>query len=134
MAKIVFLMIKNLVLKLWVENSCFWKTFKLILMHFIHEITWVELFLHNLLLFFENFKFLEFQPIKNSLIFNHCSQPDSIGIQSMHDWSKLKNFQFLSFWPKFFFMHRLCLGFTCIELFSVSILQFCSHISRCFHT
>ena len=44
-----------------------------------------------------------------------------------------KKFQFLSIWPIFFFLHHLCLGFTCIALFSVSILQFCSHISHCFH-
>ena len=47
---------------------------------------------------------------------------------------KLKNFQFLSFWQKKIFMHHLCLGFTCSALFSVSILQFCNHISHCFHT
>ena len=41
----------------------------------------------------------------------------SIGIRSMLDRSKLENFQFLSFWPIFFFMHHLCLGFTCIALF-----------------
>ena len=93
-------------------------------MHFIHEIIWIEWFLHNLLQFFKKFKFLEFRPIecvfrliKNPLIFNHCSLPDSIGIHSMLDQSKLKNFQFLSFWPIFFFMHHLCLGFTCIALF-----------------
>ena len=36
--------------------------------------------------------------------------------QLVFDQSKLKNFQFLSIWPKFFFMHHLCLGFTCIAL------------------
>ena len=93
-------------------------------MHFIHEIIWIEWFLHNLLQFFKKFKFLEFppiecvfRPIKNPLIFNHCSLPNSIGIHSMLDQSKLKNFQFLSFWPIFFCMHHLCLGFTCIALF-----------------
>ena len=37
--------------------------------------------------------------------------------QLMFDQSQLKNFQFLCFWPNFFFMHHLCLGFTCIALF-----------------
>ena len=32
--------------------------------------------------------------------------PNSIGIRSMLDWSKLKNFQFLSIWPKIFCMHH----------------------------
>ena len=115
---------KILFLKFWVENKCFWKNFKLILMHFIHEIIWVKWFLHNLLLFFKKFKFLEFRsikcvfrPIENPLIFNHCSLPNSIGIQSMLDRSKLENFQFLSFWPNFF---------------SLSILHFCNHISHFF--
>ena len=34
----------------------------------------------------------------------------------------------------FFFLHHLCSEFTCIALFSVSILQFCSYISHCCHT
>ena len=94
-------------------------------MHFIHEIIWIEWFLHNLLQFFKKFKFLEFRPIecvfrliKNPLIFNHCSLPDSIGIHLMLDQSKLKNFQFLSFWPIFFFhasfvfrIHMHCIDF-----------------------
>ena len=59
----------------------------------------------------------------------------SIDIRSMLDRSKLKNFQFLSFWPNFVFMHHLCLGFTCIKLFfciHLSVLQ--SYLSHCFHT
>ena len=133
-------MIKNLVLKFWVENSCFWKTFKLILMHFIYEITWVEVFLYNLLQFFQKFKFPEFRsiecvfrPIENPLIFNHDFLPDLIGIRSTLDQSKLENCQFLDFWP-IFFMHHLCLGFTYIASFFVFILQFCNHISHCFLT
>ena len=105
-------------------------------MHFIHEITWVEVFLHNLWQFFKKFKFPEFRSIEcvfrlieNPLIFNHCSLSDSIGIWSMLDHSKLKNFQFLSFWPNFQFLY---LGFTCIALFFIFILQFCSHISHFF--
>ena len=38
--------VKILFLKFWIENKCFWKSFKLILMHFIHEIIWFECFLH----------------------------------------------------------------------------------------
>ena len=77
LAKIVFLMIKNLVLKFWVENSCFWKTFKLILMHFILEIPWFEYFLHNLLQFFKKFSFPEFRLIE-------CD------FQSVENWKFLK--------------------------------------------
>ena len=43
--------------------------------------------------------------------------PDSIDIRLILDQLQLKNFQFLCFWPIFFFMHHLCLGFTCIALF-----------------
>ena len=41
----------------------------------------------------------------------------------MLDRSKQKNFQFLSIWLVYFFFQNLCLWFTCIALFSVSILQ-----------
>ena len=103
LAKIVFLIIKNLVLKFQVEKSCFSKTFKLILMHSINEIFWFEYFLHKLLQFFKKSNFPEFrsieyvfQLIENPLIFNHDFLPDSIVIRSMLDQSKLKNFQFLN--------------------------------------
>ena len=39
--------VKILFLKFFVENKCFSKTFKLILMHFIHEINWFDCFLHK---------------------------------------------------------------------------------------
>ena len=74
-----------------------------------------------------------FWQIENPLIFNHCSLSNSIGIRSMLDRSKLKIFQFLSFWPICLFMHHLCLGFIFIALSFVSILHFCSHISHCIH-
>ena len=51
--------------------------------------------------------------------------PDLISARLMLDWSKLKNFQFLSFWPKIFFTHHLCLGFTCIAFF-FSLYPSCS--------
>ena len=126
--------------KIWVEYKCFWKIFYLILMHFIHKILCFEEFLHKIALFFKNLGFPDFQSIECDFrsiekfhIFQVLLLPNSIGIRSMLNRSKLKNFQFLSFWPNFF-MHHLCLGFTCIVLFFVSILQFCSYISHCFHT
>ena len=45
-----------------------------------------------------------------------------------------KNFLVFKYLTNLFFLRHLCLGFTCIALFYVSILQFCSHISHCFHT
>ena len=141
MAKIVFLMIKNLILKFWVENSCFWKTFKLILMHFIHEITFVELFQHNLLQVFKNSNFQNFNRL--NVFFDRSKIPWFLIIALSLTWLMFnrcsidrnwKNFQFLCFLPIFFFMNHLYLVFTCIALFFVSILQFCSHISNCFYT
>ena len=93
--------------------------------------------------FFKKFKFLEFrsiecvfQPIKNPLIFNHYFLPNSIGIRLMLDQSKLKIFQFLNFWPIFFFFYAsfvFRIHMHCI-VFSLSILHFCSHIFHYFHT
>ena len=98
-------------------------------------------FLHKIALFFKNLFFLDFrsiEPVFRSIkivikIFD-LSLPDSIDVQSILNRSQLKNFQFLCFWPKFFFhasfvfrIHMYCIVF-------VSILQFCSHISQCFHT
>ena len=59
-------------------------------------------------------------------------------VQLMFDWSSTdrnwKIFSFLKFWPICFFHASFMIGFTCIPLFSVSILQFCSYISHFFHT
>ena len=81
-------------------------------------------FLHKIALFFKNLFFLDFrsiEPVFRSIeiaikIFG-LSLPDSIDVRSILDRSQLKNFQFLYFLPQFFFMHHLCLGFTCIALF-----------------
>ena len=52
--------VKILFWKLWVEFKCFWKTFKLILIHFIHEIKWFEWFLHKTSFVFQNFQISRF--------------------------------------------------------------------------
>ena len=95
--------------EIWVEFMCFWKTFNLILMHFIHEILCFEEILHKIALFFKNFIFLDFRsiesvsrPIEIAIKIFGLILSDSIGVRSMLDRSKLKNFQFLSFWPNFF--------------------------------
>ena len=127
--------------KIWVEYKCFWKTFHLILMHSIHKILCFEEFLHKIALFFKNFVFPDFQSIES------VSRPIEIAIKNFGlnlptrlafdrcsiDWNwKISVFKYLT---RFFFMHHLCLGFTCIALiFFVSIVQFCSHICHCFHT
>ena len=64
--------------------------------------------------------------------------PDSIGIWLMLDQSKLKNFQFLSFWPNFFYasfmfrIHMHCTVF-CIHLAILQLyVSLFSHIT-CIH-
>ena len=68
---------------------------------------------------FPDFRLIElvFRSIKIAIKIFGLSLPDSIDVWSILDWSQLQNFQFLCFRPKFFFMHHLCLGFTCIALF-----------------
>ena len=75
-------------------------------------------------MFFKNMILLDFRSIE--LVFRSIkiaikifglSLPDSIDGRLILDRLQLKNFQFLCFWPKIFFMHHLCLGFTCIALF-----------------
>ena len=46
------------------KKKCFWKTFKLILMHFIHEILWIECFLHKTSIVFQKSSFPEFLSIE----------------------------------------------------------------------
>ena len=120
---------KSCLWKIWVEFMYFWKTFKLILMHFIHEISWFECFLHKTSSVFQKFHFSRFSIDRGCFSTNwKCVKifglnlPDSIGIWSMLNRSKLNFFWFLSFWI-FFSMHHLCLGFTCIALF------FCIHLA-----
>ena len=87
-------------------------------------------------LIFPNFRSIEpvFRSIEIAIKIFGLSLPDSINVRSILDRSQLKNFQFLYFLPQFFFhasfvfrIHMHCIVF-------VFILQFCSHISHCFHT
>ena len=125
-------MLENLIER--IENINVWRTgFKTCVFekHFISysciifiKYNALRSFCTKLLWFFKNLFFLEFrliEPVFRSIkiaikIFG-LSMPDSIDVRSILDWSQLKNFQFLCFWPKFFSMHHLCLGFTCIALF-----------------
>ena len=75
-------------------------------------------------MFFKNLIFLDFRSIepifwsiKIAIKIFGLSLPNSIDVRSILDRSQMENFQFLCFWPKYFFMHHLCLGFTYIALF-----------------
>ena len=107
------------------NSSVFWKTFRLILMHFFFILNNVFWRISALKCFvFQKSDFSRLSIDRTCFSINrNCdknfglSLPDSIDVRSILDWSQLKNFQFLCFWPNFFFMHHLCLGFTCIVLF-----------------
>ena len=127
--------------KIWVEYKCFWKTFHLILMHSIHKILCFEEFLHKIILFFKNLVFSRFL-IDWVWFAINWKIPDFSSLASAWIyWYSIdarpietEKFSIFKYLTNLFFLHHLCLGFTCILLFSVSILQFCSHISYCFHT
>ena len=52
---------KNLVFgRSWLNSNVFWKTFKLIIMHFIHEINWFEWFPHKTSFVFQKFQISRF--------------------------------------------------------------------------
>ena len=94
-------------------------------MHFIHEILCFEEFLHKIALFFKNLIFPDFwsikpvsRPIEIAIKFFCLNLPDSISSRSMLDRLKMKNFQFPSLWPNFFFhasfmfrIHMHCIDF-----------------------
>ena len=124
--------------KIWVEFKCFWKTFRLIVMHFFFIKQWALRSFCIKMLCFSKFWF--FQTFNRSNLFFDQSKlwlKFLVWVYLtwlMFDRSQLKNLSFLCFWPNFFFyasfvfrIHMHCIVF-------VSILQFCSHISHCFHT
>ena len=110
--------------KIWIKFKCFWKTFHLILMpFFLKQCAFrsfcIKVLRFSKIWFFQTFDWLNepvFRSIEIAIKIFGLSLPDSIDIRSILDWLQLKNFQFLCFWPKIFFMHHLCLGFTCIAL------------------
>ena len=81
---------KSHCLENWVQNLCFWKTFDLILMHFIHQIQCFEEFLHKIALIFQKFVF--FQNFDRSNLFFNQSKlrlktlVSPYLFQSMLDW------------------------------------------------
>ena len=96
--------------KIWVDFKCFWKTFKLILMHFIHEICCFEWLLHKMVSVFQ--KFHNFRISINRCFFSTNQKCVKIFWfeSAWLNWYLIdarpietKNFQFLSIWPIFFF-------------------------------
>ena len=127
--------------KIWVKFKYFWKNFHLILMHFFIKQCVLKSFCIKMLCFSKIRFFQTFD--RSNLFFNQSKLRlkflvwvfltwlmfDRFSID--HNWKK---FSFYIFDQKFFFhalfvfrIHMHCIVF-------VSILQFCSHISYCFHT
>ena len=101
--------------KLFISYSCILFIIKRALRSFC-----IKMLCFSKIWFFQTFDRLNelvFRSIEIAIKIFGLSLPDSIDIRSILDWLQLKNFQFLCFWPKIFFMHHLCLGFTCIALF-----------------
>ena len=117
---------KTLVWKLKLNIMCFEKILESFSHVTCHQKYFKNWFCRKISSFFKNYEFWSiecvFLSIKNFTVSKHDLLHDSIDTWSILDRSKLENFQFLNFWPNFFFMHHLCLGFTCIALFSISIL------------
>ena len=127
--------------KIWVEFKCFWKTFRLILMHFFFFIKQcalrsfcIKMLCFSKIWFFQTFYRLNlfFDQLKLRLKFLVwvCLTRlmfDRFSID--HNW---KIFSFYVFDQSILhasFMFRIHMH--CIDFF-VSILQLCSHISHCF--
>ena len=124
-------------MKFWVENKCFWRTFKLILMHFIHEIIWFECFLHKIYAIFQkiqfsrisndqvwfliNWKFLDFSSLASTWLDWYLIDARPIEIEKFSVSKILTNFFYASFMFKdshalhFFFLYPSC-SFAVISL------------------
>ena len=120
---------KNVFLKDLVEYKCFWKTFHLILMHSIYKILCFEKFLHKIALFFKILVFPLFSIDQVWFSINQKILDFSSLASAWLDWYSIdaqpietKKFSVFKYLTNLFFLHHLCLGFTCIALFSVSIL------------
>ena len=94
---------------------------------FLEDLGWIQVFFEKHFISYSFFLFIKYYALRSfcikllcfskiwffqifnrsSVIFNQLKNSrflsDSIGIWSMLDWSKLKNFQFLSIWPIYFF-------------------------------
>ena len=123
---------KNCAFDYW--KSCFWSSglktnvFEKILNSFscisFMKLFGLSVFCINFCSFSKKFRFPEFWsiecvswPIEIPLIFNHDFLLGSIDIRSMLEQSKLGNFQFLSFWPNFFFSLIVYMHFLFLCLF-----------------
>ena len=132
---------KNVFLKDLGWIQVFLKIFHLILMHSIYKILCFEEFPHKIALFLKNFGFSIFSIDRVWFSINQKILDFSSLASAWLDWYTIdaqsietKKFSVFKYLTNLFFLHHLCLGFTCIALFSISIMQFCSHISHCFQT
>ena len=126
--------------KIWVEFKGFWKTFRLILMHFFLKQCTLRSFCIKILCFSKIWYFQAFD--RSNLFFDQSKLRLKFLIRVYLTWLmfdqfsidrnwKIFSFHFLTkifFHASFvFWIHMHCIVF-------VSILQFCNYTSHCFHT
>ena len=144
--------------KLYVEFKCFWKTFHLILMHFILNTMCFEEFLHKNAMFFKKLIFPNFWLIKHvALMIKKCNKnfgynlPGSIDVWLVLDRSKLlfdrsnlffdqskigqkvflRSFSHV-FITLFILFQKLSLSSSSIDPFQVNFCHFLPEISQVF--
>ena len=80
---------KSLFLKFWVENKYFWKTFKLIFMHFIHEIIWIKCFLHKTFAIFQKIQISRISMDRMCFLTDRKSLEFISFVSAWFDWSSI---------------------------------------------
>jgi len=80
---------KSLFLKFWVENKYFWKTFKLIFMHFIHEIIWIKCFLHKTSAIFQKIQISRISMDRMCFLTDRKSLEFISFVSAWFDWSSI---------------------------------------------
>ena len=109
--------------KIWVKFKYFWKKFHLILMHFFIKQCVLKSFCIKMLSFSKIWFFQTFD--RSNLFFNQSKLRLKFLVWVFLIWLMFDRFSidrnwkiFVSmFLTKIFFIHHLCLGFTCIALF-----------------
>ena len=128
--------------KIWVEFKCFWKSFRLILKHlfFIKQCALrsfcIKMLCFSKIWFFQTFDrsnlFFDQSKLRLKFLIWVCLTRlmfDQFSID--RNW---KIFSFYVFDQNFIFHASFVFRIHMHYIVFVSILQFCSHISHCFHT
>ena len=124
---------KTLVWKLKLNIMCFEKFLESFSCITCHEKSFENWFHRKISSFFKNSEFRSiecvFRSVENFMFSKHDLLPNSIDTRLILDQSKLENFLFLNYWPKFFFqasfmfrIHMHCIVF-CIHFCSFAVIS-----------